>query len=220
MIYSDNFLNFWSWYGEGEMNATLKGSKSEAAKSYDKAYKRWVKDNKELPDTSVEAFAKEIRHGYLIHEKNRKNARKSNAFVPRLKNASTWLNQACWEHDVARPSGDYLQDAKEAQTASKCACGGEPIGRTADLSGWICSKCYQQEWVDEIRKTTDHNRIRWTPRNMMGEFPKLEDETWAQWSMRTAQKIVKQAPAHSPLKALQPARQDDRDWFASRGWKA
>lgn len=219
MNYSDPFLNFWSWYGEGEMNATLKGSKLEAAKSYEKAFKRWAKET-ESEDKSMEAFGKEIRHGYLIHEKNRKNARKSNAFVPRLKNASTWLNQACWEHDVVRPSGDYLQDAKEAQTASKCACGGEPIGRTADLSGWICRACYQKEWVDEIRKTTDMARIKWTPRNMLGDHPKQEGESWAQWSMRVARQIVRQAPANSPLKALQPVKQDDRDWFASRGWKA
>ena len=200
MQYSERFETFWQTYGSDDrMDVTSKGSKRKAYESWQKACKKWSAEER-LPEPDENRFADTVHHGYSLHSKNRRNAKRvPGKFVSPLPHMTTYLNQFRFESEVNEGSGDLI---RQAQTAGKsCACGGDFFG--LDEHGKPqCRSCHIAEWKERVKRSTDITVMRWRPQYMLERYPKEADESWPAWSARVAKQIVREAPATSPLRAL------------------
>lgn len=212
MIYSTQFETFWNRYGQDDrMDVTSKGSKRKAFDAWQKASKKWCKE--EGIEQDEDKFAQAVAHGYSLHANNRRNAKRvPNKFVPPLPMVSTYLNQFRFEAEVGEGSGDLRQQANKA--AMVCKCGGEFFG--LDEHGKPqCRPCHIEEWKEKIKRSTDMTIMRWRPQFMRDRYPKQDGESWPEWSARIAKQIIRDAPSTSPLKWTPQAgeREDDWSWF-------
>lgn len=215
MVYSEAFEAFWGLYGQDErMDVTAKGSKRKAFESWQKACKKWCREEGVPVDEAK--FSAAVRHGYALHANNRRNARRvPNKFVAPLPMVSTYLNQFRFEAEVREGSGDLKR--QESAAGMKCKCGGEFFG----VDGFgrpQCRTCHIEEWKETTKRSTDMTIMKWRPQFMRDRYPKQDGESWAQWSARVAKEIIRDAPSTSPLKwtPLGGERESDEEWFAKR----
>lgn len=216
MNYTKHFDDFWARYGSDDhMDVSAKGSKRKAFEAWEKACKKWAKEEKVDSEPELK-FAQAVNHGYGIHAQNRRTARRvPNKFVAPLPHVSTYLNQFRFEAEVHEGSGEL----KRQSSAEQCKCGGEYYGR--DKYGKaICKPCHTAEWYEEVKTSQNPVIQRWRPLNMLERYPRGDEESWPAWSARVAKQIVRDAPASSPLKyTAQAEREDDWAYFQKpRRW--
>ena len=215
MNYSPAFDDFWALYGQDErMDVTAKGSKRKAFEAWQKACRKWCREEGIAEDEAK--FSQTVRHGYGLHANNRRNARRvPNKFVPPLPMVSTYLNQFRFEAEVREGSGDLKR--QEAAASAVCKCGQDAIG----IDGFgkpQCRDCHIAEWKESVKRSTDVTIMKWRPQFMRDRYPRLDGESWPQWSARVAKQIIRDAPSTSPLKwtPLGGERESDEEWFAKR----
>jgi len=202
MNYSEQFDSFWHSYGTEEgLQAGEKGGKREAYKAWDKALHRWAAEEGKS-GAGVEAeFARHVAVGHGINMRNRKALHRSKRFVPRLPMVSTYLNQFRFEAELDTASADIVdgQPAKVARTCGRCD---QPmIGLDARWQP-VCKAHDLEDWYERVRTTDDPVVQRWRPAQMVQRYPRESGEGWADWSRRTMAAIIRDAPAHSPLRKL------------------
>ena len=210
MDYPSWFEEFWCRYGsDDKMEPTAKGSKRKALEAWQKAEKKWAKEEK-ITDDIERRFAETVAHGYSILAQNRRAARRvPNKFVAPLPHLSTYINQFRFEAEVSESSSDLRKQAEP----HACKCGGKFYGQ--DKYGKpICKACHTAEWYDEVKHSPSQTVQRWRPQNMLERYPRTDGESWPAWSARVAKAIVRDAPSTSPLKySPQAEREDDWEWF-------
>jgi hypothetical protein len=118
------------------MEPTAKGSKRKALEAWQKAEKKWAKEEK-VTDDIERRFAETVSHGYSILAQNRRTARRvPNKFVAPLPHLSTYLNQFRFEAEVFESSSELRKQAEP----HACKCGGKFYGQ--DKHGKpICKAC-------------------------------------------------------------------------------
>jgi len=199
MNYSQSFEAFWSRYGADEgLDAQSKGSKREAARSWEKACKKWLsEEGKQTEDEFLSA----VLHGYGLNARNRKAALKAKQFVPRLPHMTTYLNQFRFEAEFNQPTSELLEEGRRRETI--CSCGEPAIGRS-ESGNWVCRKCDIEIWKHERRNTTVEALRKWLPSEMLKRWPRAEGETWHAWHMRVYKQIIAQAKPTSIFKWRPP----------------